>query len=188
MIQKVVERVQGILLKPAETWDVIKVESTSVTQLYKEYLVILAGIPAISGFLGSLFKGAGFFNSLFWGILFYVFSIAGVWLSATIVKYLAENFKIDGDETRIHKLVAYSSTALFASGIFFLIPPLYWFSILGLYGFYLYVTGIPKLLICPEDEKMNFTVISILAIAFVWILCFAFAALISGIENSYLSV
>ncbi len=188
MFKKIVNRVQGVLLKPEATWNEISSEQTSVTLIYKEYLIFLAAIPAISGFLGAIFKGTAFFQALWWAILFYVFSLGGVWLSVVLVKSIANNFKIKNDQLAAQKLVSYAYTAFFVAGIFLLIPPLFWLVISGVYGFYLYALGVPKILDVPQQERVNFTVITIFAFIFVLILSFSLTALISGIEVSYLSI
>lgn len=185
-MEKLVERVIGILFKTEETWAKIKEEETSATQLFKEYVAILAACPAIAGFLGSIFKGSNLFNSLLWGILFYLLSLAGVWVSVQIIRFLASNFKITHDELSIFKLIAYSYTAFFVSGIFFIIPRLYWLTILGLYGFYVYSLGLTYLLDCPKQEKFNFTIISVIAIIIILSLVFGLSGSISGIKVSYL--
>ena len=60
-----VERVQAILLKPKETWPVIAQDGGDIASIYKNYLVILAAIPAVAsghrGLAGAaliLFLGA----------------------------------------------------------------------------------------------------------------------------------
>jgi MFS family permease len=185
MIEQIVERVTGILLHPNETWDKIKQEQTSMEKLFKEYLAILAAAPAIAGFFGLVFRGENFFLSLSWGALFYVLSLLGIWLLSYAIKFLAENFKITHDELSILKLVAYSFTAFFVAGIFFIIPPLSWLSVLGLYGFYLYYTGISNLLKCPIEQKFNFTVISSFAIFIVLILIIKLADSIANVNILY---
>ena len=50
-------RVINILSKPAQEWPVIASESTDVAALYKEYIIPLAAIPAICGFLGMTLIG-----------------------------------------------------------------------------------------------------------------------------------
>ena len=181
-MEKVVDRVMGIILRPGEAWLSIKDEETSVSQLFSEYLIILAIIPAVAGFLGSVFKGANFFSSLVWGVLFYALSLAGVWVAAKVLSFLATNLKIEHNELTVFKLVAYSYTAFFVAGIFFLIPPLYWLSIVGLYGFYLLYLGISQLLECSQEEKFNFTIISIFALFLILLFTIVLAEYISGNE------
>ena len=48
-----VQRVQDILLKPKDTWPAIAAEPGDAAALYKNYLVYLALIPAVAGFIGT---------------------------------------------------------------------------------------------------------------------------------------
>ena len=45
----IIQRAKEILLSPKQTWPVIEAESTDVSTLYTQYLMILAAIPAIAG-------------------------------------------------------------------------------------------------------------------------------------------
>ncbi len=47
-----VARVKGILLSPKSEWEVIDTESTTAGALYTGYIMPLAAIPAIAGFIG----------------------------------------------------------------------------------------------------------------------------------------
>ena len=49
-----VQRVQDILLKPKETWPQIASEPGDATSLYKDYLIYLALVPAVAGFIGLI--------------------------------------------------------------------------------------------------------------------------------------
>lgn len=42
-----------IVSKSGQTWPVIEQEATDWQQLYVPYMVILAAIPAVAGFIGS---------------------------------------------------------------------------------------------------------------------------------------
>ena len=187
-MENLLKRVVGILLRPDETWAEIKEEQTTMYQIVGEYAAVLAAGPAIAGFLGSIFSGSNFFVSLLWGVLYYAFSLAGVWSITKVLNFLATNLNIEHDEVTILKLVAYSYTAFFISGIFFIIPPLYWLSVGGLYGFYLFYAGVFHLLECSKEEKLDFAVISMFAVALILILVFALAGIISGINVSYLKI
>ena len=54
-----IERVQAILLRPKQTWPVIAAEPTDAAAIYSRYLVFLAAIPAIAGFIGWTLVGTG---------------------------------------------------------------------------------------------------------------------------------
>ena len=52
---KLIARAQAILLSPKTEWPVIAAEQDTVANLYKNYIVVLAAIPAVAGFIkGSL--------------------------------------------------------------------------------------------------------------------------------------
>ena len=57
-----IDRVKDILLKPKDTWPVIEGEETTPASLYKDYLMILAAIPAVCGFIGMSLIGIGGFG------------------------------------------------------------------------------------------------------------------------------
>ena len=52
-----IERVKSILVKPKETWPVIAAEGGDVASLYTGYVMILAAIPAVAGFIGLSLVG-----------------------------------------------------------------------------------------------------------------------------------
>ncbi len=58
----IVERVKGILLTPKTAWPVIESESTSTAALYTQYIMILAAIQAVAGFIGMSVFGASAFG------------------------------------------------------------------------------------------------------------------------------
>jgi len=184
----VINRVKSILFKPNSAFDEIKVEAVTENELFTEYLIFVAAVPVIAGFLGSLFDGENFFRALLWSVLFFGFSIAGVWATAKVLSFFAPSFKVEQDYIAFLKLSAYAFTPIFLACIFFLIPPIYGFSILGIYGFYLFWTGLPRLVNCPQEELFNFRFIGLIVIAITILVIFILSALISGTSVYYLSI
>ena len=122
-----IQRVQGILLKPKETWPKIEQESADTASVYSTYLIFIAAIPAVAVFIGLSIIGAGAFgvsvripllSGLVHMVVSYVLSLVAVYVLALIVDALAPTF--GGSRSRISalKLVAYGSTAGFVGGIF----------------------------------------------------------------------
>ncbi|MGH8796089.1 MAG: YIP1 family protein [Caldimonas sp.] len=164
-----IQRVQDILLRPRQTWPAIAAEPGDTASIYSGYVVFLAAIPAIAGFIGLSLVGAGAmgFNvrlpiaiGLTHMVLGYVLSLVMVFVVALLVDALAPTF--GGTKSRIDalKLVAYGSTAGFVGGIFSLLPML---SILGLvaalYSIYLIYTGLPVLMKCPPEKAAAYTAV-----------------------------
>ncbi|MFH0130591.1 Yip1 family protein [Variovorax sp. EL159] len=164
-----VERVQAILLKPKATWPEIDAEPADAASLYKNYVMILALIPAVAGFIGLSLIGIGAFGVSFRVplgaglanmVVGYVLSLVMVFVLALIIDAMAPTF--DGTKSQIGalKLSAYASTAAFVGGVFSLLPSL---AIIGalvaLYGVYLLYTGLPVLMKCPPDKAIAYTAV-----------------------------
>ena len=112
-----VQRVQDILLKPKQTWPVVAAESGDTASLYKNYIVILAAIAPIAGFIGMSLVGVGAFgmnvrvpilSGLVSAVVSYVVSLAMVFVLALIVDALAPTFGGTKNQFNALKVVAYS--------------------------------------------------------------------------------
>ena len=171
-----IQRVQDILLKPKDTWPVIEQEPGDVASIYKNYVAILAAIPAVAKFIGFSIFGFGMFgvsigqpvvSGLVQGVIGYVLSLVIAYLLALVVDALAPSFGGTKSTLNAFKVVAYGSTAMYVGGIFFLIPSLSMLSLLAtLYGIYLVYTGLPVLMKCPQDKAVGYTAV-IFVIGFV---------------------
>ncbi len=166
-----VQRVQDILLKPKDTWPVIATEPGDAASLYKDYLIYLALVPAVAGFIGmSLFGMGGFgisfrvpiVSGLVTMVVSYVMSLVAVFVLGLIANALAPTFGGTKDPVSALKLIAYGSTAGFVGGVFSLVPSL---SVLGLlaslYSIYLIYTGLPVLMKCPQEKAVPYTAVLI---------------------------
>ena len=118
--QGVYRRVRDILFNPLDTWNAIRNEDTSFAAIFREYLLILMAVPALSRFLGWGILGVGshFGKAIVW----YCIMLLGLWGISRLVPYLAPNFGTEVDDLSSFKLVVYSASPFLASGIFFLIP------------------------------------------------------------------
>ncbi len=157
-------RVKNILLQPASEWPVIAAEPTDVMGLYRNYILILAAIPAVALFLSI----ATFFpvGALTGAIASYVITLVSAFLAAVIIEKLAPSFGSSGDTTQALKLVAYASTPSWLAGIFRIV----WFIsplaalIGGLYAIYLFYLGLPVLMNTPKDKVIPYMLVSALVI------------------------
>ena len=166
-----VERVQAILLKPKETWPVIAQEGGDVASIYKNYLLILAAIPAVASFIGMSVVGAGMFGvsirvpivaGLVNMVVAYILSLVMVYVLSLIANALAPTFAGEKNALNAFKLIAYASTAGMVGGIFSLLPGLSMLGLLAsLYSIYLIYTGIPPLMKSPPDKAIGYTVVII---------------------------
>jgi hypothetical protein len=172
----VLDRAKAILLKPAETWGVIKNESTSIKDIYQKYLVILAAVPAIATFIGLTVVGISIpflgtwkppmFPTLVSQIVHYVISLGMVYVAALVIEKLGPKFEARVDTLSAFKLVAYSMTPAWVAGIFGVFPSL--MMLMGLVGFaysvYVFMLGVQPLTGVPDNRKIGYVVVSALVI------------------------
>ncbi|MGQ9847965.1 MAG: Yip1 family protein [Bacteroidales bacterium] len=166
------ERAKNILISPKTEWEVIKNEQSTVADLFTKYALILALIPAVAGFIGQSLIGIslgpfGSFkvpivNGLIYAVLYYVLSLAGIYLVAFIVDALATSFGATKDMVSSLKVVVYSYTAVWVAGIFQIIPVLAILGILGLYSLYLLYLGLNIVKGSPSDKVVGYTVVVVI--------------------------
>jgi uncharacterized membrane protein len=187
-----VPRVTNILTKPKQEWPVIAAEVTDVVTLYKEYIVLLAAVPAICSFIGMTVIGVPipFFGTMRVGVMSgltglvvrYVLSLASAYVAAIIIEKLAPTFQSQGSTIQALKLVAYASTPAWVAGVLGLFPPLVPLSILaGLYGVYLFYLGLPLLMQTPPDKVIPYMIVSAIVIIVLYLIVGAITAATAGI-------
>lgn len=166
-----IARVKGILLQPGLEWDVIKAEPASKASITTGYVLILAAIPAIAGFIGSSLIGISLFGissktpvlaGIVAAVFSYVLSVVGVYVLGFIINALSPSFDGKKDDLAAFKVAAYSGTAVWLAGIFSIIPPLAIFGLLGLYSLYLLYRGLPKLMESPAEKSLGFTAVVVI--------------------------
>lgn len=169
----VIERAKDILLKPKETWAAIDEEPATLAGLYTGYLMMLAAIPAICGFVGMSLIGVSGFGvtvriplvaGLANMVVSYVLSLVGVYVLALVINALAKTFGGTSDSIQALKVAVYASTAALLGGIFSLLPAM---AVLGLvaalYSLYLLYVGLPVLMRNPPERSLAYTVVVVVA-------------------------
>lgn len=162
-----VERAKGVILNPKGEWSAIEAEPTSALDLYRNYIMILAAIPAIANFLGNWLFGfsrgqlgtvhTSFLGGLGRAVLQYSLTLPLIYLVALAISHLAPSFEGRKNDLNALKLVAYSYMPAWLAGAFGLIPGLRWLDVLGLYGLYVFYLGVPRMMKCREDYADVFT-------------------------------
>ena len=184
-----VARVKAILLSPKTEWAVIDGEPATVASLYTGYIIPLAAIPAIAGFIGMSIFGFGIFGStirvpimtgLTSAVVQYVGALAGVYLLGLIADALAPNFGGQKNPIQAFKVAAYASTASWVSGIFLMVPGLRMLGILGVYSLYLLFLGLPVLMKAPEDKAVGYTAVVIIAAVVLFVVVGSISSRLTG--------
>ncbi len=174
------ERVKGILLRPKQEWQTIAGETTTIPELYKSYVMILAAIGPVATIIGMSIVGirapfVGSFRvpittSIAAGIVHYVLTLAGVYVLALIIDGLAPTFSGQKGMNQAFKVAAYSYTPGWVVGVLWLIPALSPLGILGLYSLYLLYLGLPALMKSPKEKSLGYTITVIVAAVILFVL------------------
>lgn len=165
-----VDRVKGICLKPKTEWDVIAEEPSSTTDLFKKYVIPLAAIGPIAGFIGGSLVGrslpyVGSFrvpllNGLAMAVYMFVMALVGVFVLSLIINALAPSFGGQKNSAQALKVAVYSYTPAWVAGALSILPALGVLAIFaGLYGLYLLYLGLPRLMKCPPEKAVVYTVV-----------------------------
>ena len=122
-----IERVKNILFSPVSEWEEIKGETFTPTELFVQYVAVLAAIPALAGFIGFSFFGYSFGLAAFrlpigyglaYCVLTYVFNLVGVYILAMIIDLLSPNFSASKDMDAALKIAVFSMTPLGSAASF----------------------------------------------------------------------
>lgn len=171
---KIIARVKAILLTPKTEWPVIADEPATIADLYKNYIVILAAIPAVFTFLKLSLIGIsvpfagtiriGVATGLTQMVVGYVLSLAMVYVLALIIDALAPSFGGQKNQLQAFKTATYAYTASWIAGLGQIVPALGALIMIagGLYCIYLLYLGLPHTMKAPQDKAVGYTAVTII--------------------------
>ena len=166
---KLVDRVRNILLMPKTEWAAIDAEPASIQQIYARYVVPLALIPAVAGFIGGSIVGigvpgvgtvrVGMLAGLLGAVLQFFLLLALVYVLALVINELATMFGGRMDIVAAFKVAASSPTPAWLAGVFTVVPIFAFLSVVGLYSLYLLYLGLPLLMRVPVERAWAYTAV-----------------------------
>ncbi|NLF24261.1 MAG: YIP1 family protein [Deltaproteobacteria bacterium] len=164
-LKSISERAMAVLTNPAAIWTTIREEQVSIKDVYMNYLIFMAAIPAVCEFVGGLFKGVPFFSSLIGHAVLYLLGLAGIWLTAIILEKLAVQFEGSAEFDNTFKLVAYSLTPFYVAGFLALVQVPFFAvlrALLSLYGAFILFKGIGEMTSVPAEKQNLYYLFSLL--------------------------
>jgi hypothetical protein len=184
---RIVERIKAICLKPKDEWQVIATENTSTPDLLKGYVLPLAGIGAIAGFIGSSLVGISniatgtvrvpMVSGLVASVVGLGLWLAIVYVAALLIDAFAPKFGAEKNQAQALKVAVYAATPGWVGGILAIVPALAPLGLLAhIYGVYLLYLGLQQLMKSPPDKALPYTA----AIAGFWIVMVMVAARVIG--------
>ena len=187
----IVERVKNILVTPKTEWDVIAAEATPPKQLILSYVLPLAAIAAIAGFISYSLIGMSMFGvtvrtPIVWGIVMIVYQIVmavvSIFILGFIIDALAPSFGGQKSMDQAVKVAAYSYTPGWLGAVLGIIPWIGWLLglIAALYGLYLLFLGLPKLMKNSPDKTIVYEIVVVVVAIVVGFVIASIGAMITG--------
>jgi hypothetical protein len=186
----IVDRAKAIILTPKDEWPVIAAETAPQGDILMRYVLPLAAIGPVAGFLGGQLFGYGLLgisfkpglvSGLSTALISFALGILGIFVLSFIADFLAPKFGGEANRANAFKLVAYGATASWLAGIFQLIPMLGVFGLLGLYSIYLFYTGAGPLMKVPSDKAPAYVAVTILCAIVLALIITPITVLVTGI-------
>jgi hypothetical protein len=169
----IVTRAKNICLTPNTEWPVIADEPAETGSLISGYVVPLAALSAVAGFVGGTIIGTtvpfvgtyrtGVVTGLIAAIFTLVMSVVVVFIVGLIINALAPSFGGEKSSRQAFKVAVYAWTPAWIAGVFRILPvfglPTLVAFVAAIYGLYLLYLGLPRLMKCPSDKAVGYTVV-----------------------------
>lgn len=166
---RLVVRIKKLVFTPKTEWAVIAAEPTSSAELYAEYIMPLALLTALAGFLRMPMPGidrafgASLHMPILSGVAFmlmlFVSVVFGVSIVGLIITVLAPAFAGQRDLRQALKVAAYSATPASLSSVLALapIPAMMPHLLAGIYCIYVLYLGLPVLMRTPQEKAFGYS-------------------------------
>jgi hypothetical protein len=182
----VLKHIWGLFVNPKREWVSIRNDECTVGKCYAAHVMLLAAIPAISGFIGTTqfgwkigagdpvkltLESAGMIS-----VAYYFAMLVGVYAIGFMIHWMGKTYDADVPLSQCVVLAAYTATPLFLIGIMELYPVLWLNMVVGIvalaYTVYLLYSGVPIMMDISEDRGFLFSsaVLAVGLVAFVALL------------------
>lgn len=161
----ILNHIWGLYTHPKDEWHTIEKRHESF--YYSMLHILTVGlIPSLSAYYASAYIGWSIGtgelikltqnSAAVMAIGMYIALIAGVFILAYLIHWMAKTFDSTPDYTQSLELAAYTATPLLMVGLASLYPVLWFFSLAGIaalsYSVYLLYSGIPIMMNIPEEK------------------------------------
>ncbi|MGB5541669.1 MAG: Yip1 family protein [Gammaproteobacteria bacterium] len=197
------QHVWGLFVNPKREWEAIRTDECTIGKCYAIHVLILAAIPAISGFIGTTQFGwqigAGdpvkltTQSAAIISVLYYLAMLVGVYAMGYMIYWMGSTYGAEVPLSQCVVLAAYTATPLFLIGIMELYPVLWVNLVVGIvaltYTVYLLYTGVPIMMGISEDRGFLFSsaVLAVGLVAFVALLAVTAILWGMGLEPQFTS-
>ncbi|HEY6924613.1 MAG TPA: Yip1 family protein [Steroidobacteraceae bacterium] len=153
-------RMKGMLFAPSAEWMLIATDVTPTARLYTSYIVPLALLDALVGFI-HVTSGAAhvpFSGGVITALLVFAFGLLGIFLVALIINAVAPFFGAVGNRRLAAAIAVYASTPIWLATVFVPFPTL-WAPLQVLavtYHTWLLYLGLRQLMKAPRDRVLGY--------------------------------
>ncbi len=172
--------VKGLLTDPLTEWEVIRNEDSSITHLYRRYVMLVGAIAPICALIGTTTIGwkigvgepvrLTVTSAIQMSLVFYLAILVATFCIGKMIHWMAQTYGADQPLHLCIALAGYTATPLFLVGLIQLIPTLWLNFLVGLpalaYTVYLLYAGVPIVMQIPRERGYLFST-SILAVGLV---------------------
>lgn len=164
-------RAIAIVTRPSQVWPAIAAEETTSGEVFRSYVLPLALIGPLCGFIGGQLFGTAAYGTLGKASVLSQLIGAAVALGLALLCYLILTTIADSLSPRFggnvaanaaSRLIAYGSTPVWLSGLFSLVPALAPLSIVALYSVVLIYKGVTPVMGVPKDRVGGYTIALVL--------------------------
>jgi hypothetical protein len=169
-----IERAKNLFVTPKTEWGVIAAEATEPRTVLTGYVLPLAAVAAIAGFIGAVVIGtsipmlgtvrASMVGGLVGAIMQLIMAVVSVVVMALIIDALAPTFGGRKSFNQAVKVAAYSYTPVWVLAILAIIP--YVGMLIALvavvFAFYLLYLGLPRVMGAPQEKAAGYTVVVVI--------------------------
>ena len=149
-------RLGGLLVRPAHFWEALQKEEVPTGELMAPHLVLLIGIRAVAGAIGTLLAGGGVVAAIISLLGSFVSWFALVWVFALVVGSFVATSGGHADPKAALRFAVYGVSPLFVVGVLAAIPVTYVTPIAELlampYAFWTLAVGVMPELKVPQDR------------------------------------
>ena len=159
-LQWLIARCKKVCLQTDEAWTEIKAEGLSIAQTYSKFIAPLAIAGTLVSTLFITRGTMGFFLWMIFAVLGLALKLAGFYIGAIIIEFLAPMFGgRSGARLEAFKLMTYSSTPSLVTSLFCFTLLLQTIAgILSLFGLYILWHGITPMVEVPVEKRPAFII------------------------------
>lgn len=164
---------KNIIINPVKAWETIDSENKKVKVIRDSFLfplIILVSISAVAGSLIFTNTELSTVFSIFVGVRTFIVLLFTIYATSLIFGEITFPLDLGKDFTISLRIIVYSVTPFLMCQIFSgIFESLLFVNVIGLYGLYIFWTGVDKLLSPPQYKKMPLLIATTISMIVIYV-------------------